>query len=81
MLPETLLQPMPRGGLTLRLPEENGGGETMEGETMSGGRNMGGLRKRMKRGRGWWPRPIDPLLWWIALLLLLPLLLALAGVI
>ena len=27
------------------------------------------------------PRPIDPLLWWIAMLLLLPLLLALAGVI
>ena len=53
----------------------------MEGETMSGGRNMVGLGKRRKRGRGWWPRPIDPLLWWIALLLLLPLLLALAGVI
>ena len=50
----------------------------MEGETMSGGRNMGGLRKRMKRGRGWWPRPIDPwIIWWIAMSLIVPLLLAL----
>ena len=36
-----------------------------------------GKRKRMRRGWGWLPRPIDPwILWWVVMSLIAPLLLA-----
>jgi len=46
-------------------------------------RRMGDMvcLRRMKRGRGWWPRPIDPwIIWWIAMSLIVPLLALLEGV-